>query len=121
MNPLRRILDGLLGRPRNKRNVVPAADRYRPFEPDSAVLRLRGTPYQKGDFIGQHYEVLDLLGEGGFGVVYKVYSHEMKEVIAFKTFRDEYLNDDTARELFRREAQLWIDMERTAQSRIHIN
>ncbi|HXL23413.1 MAG TPA: serine/threonine-protein kinase [Candidatus Dormibacteraeota bacterium] len=76
------------------------------------MLRLRKTPYQKGDLIGQHYEVLDLLGEGGFGVVYKVYSRELNEVFALKTFRDEYLNDDATRELFRREAQIWVEMER---------
>ncbi len=68
--------------------------------------------YRKGDFIGQNYEVCSVLGMGGFGVVYQIYSHELKEVFALKTFRDEFLNDEKTRRLFRKEAQLWVDMER---------
>lgn len=70
------------------------------------------TPYKKGDFIGQKYEVFDILGEGGFGIVYLVYSHDTNEVYALKTFRDEYLEDIQTRERFRKEAQVWIDLER---------
>jgi len=69
-------------------------------------------PYKKGDFIGQKYEVHKVLGRGGFGVVYLVYSHENKDVYALKTFRDEYLKDAETRELFRKEASVWADLER---------
>ena len=31
-----------------------------------------GAPYKKGDFIGKKYEVYDILGMGGFGIVYLV-------------------------------------------------
>lgn len=68
--------------------------------------------HKKGDLIGQKFEVFDVLGEGGFGIVYLVYSHELKEVFAFKTFRDEYIEDIKIRERFRKEAQVWIDLER---------
>jgi len=68
--------------------------------------------YKKGSFIGQNYEVQRELGHGGFGIVYHVYSHETKEVYALKTFRDEYLADTETRELFRREASVWIELER---------
>jgi len=67
--------------------------------------------FKKGDLIGQKYEVYDVLGIGGFGVVYLVYSHETKEVYALKTFRDEYLEDIKIKERFRKEAQIWIDLE----------
>ena len=67
---------------------------------------------KKGDFIGREYEVFDLLGEGGFGTVYQVYSHSTKEVYAFKTCRDEYIEDTIIRGRFRKEAQVWIDLER---------
>jgi tetratricopeptide (TPR) repeat protein/predicted amidophosphoribosyltransferase len=66
----------------------------------------------RGSFIGQKYEVLGEVGHGGFGVVYLVYSHETKEVYAFKTFKDEYLVKAEARELFRKEANVWIELER---------
>ena len=72
---------------------------------------LRAT-FKKGDFIGQKYEVFDVLGEGACGIVYLVYSHETKSAHALKTFRDEYLEDVTTRERFKKEAQVWIDLER---------
>src|SRR4030042_4518120 len=61
------------------------------------------TPFKKGDFIGQKYEVFDVLGEGGFGIFYLVYSHETKSAYALKTFRDEYSH---TRDRFRKEAQV---------------
>ena len=68
--------------------------------------------YKKGDFIGQKYEVYDILGMGGFGIVYLVYLHETKSAYALKTFRNEYLEDVTTRERFKKEAQVWIDLVR---------
>ncbi|HBR21504.1 MAG TPA: hypothetical protein DD713_02890 [Nitrospiraceae bacterium] len=68
--------------------------------------------FKKGDFIGQKYEVFGVLGEGACGIVYLVYSHETKSAYALKTFRDEYLEDVTTRERFKKEAQVWIDLER---------
>jgi tetratricopeptide (TPR) repeat protein/tRNA A-37 threonylcarbamoyl transferase component Bud32 len=71
-----------------------------------------GAAYKKGDVIGQKYEVYGILGAGGFGIVYLVYSYETKEVYALKTFRDEYLADAQTRERFRKEANVWVDLER---------
>ena len=68
--------------------------------------------FKKGDFIGQKYEVYDVLGEGGFRIVYLVYSHETKSVYALKTFRDEYLANKQTRDRFHKEAQVWIDLEK---------
>ena len=70
------------------------------------------TPYKKGDLIGGKYEVYDVLGKGGFGVVYLVYSHETKLVYALKTFRDEYFENTQTKERFRKEAGIWVDLER---------
>lgn len=70
------------------------------------------TPYKKGDFIGQKYEVYDILGMGGFGIVYLVYSHKFKSVYALMTFREEYIQDKEAQERFKKEAKIWIDLER---------
>ncbi len=72
----------------------------------------REAPFKKGDFIGQKYEVFDVLGEGGFGIVYLVYLNDTKSTYALKTFRDEYLEDIRTRERFKKEAQVWIDLER---------
>jgi tetratricopeptide (TPR) repeat protein len=68
--------------------------------------------YQKGSFIGQKYEVQKELGRGGCGIVYLVYGHETNKVYALKTFKDKFLKDEKTREMFRREANVWIDLER---------
>jgi tetratricopeptide (TPR) repeat protein len=65
--------------------------------------------YNKGDLIGQEYEVHNVLGMGGFGIVYLVY-YKKKTAYAFKTFKDEYLEDKRVREQFRKEASLWINI-----------
>jgi tetratricopeptide (TPR) repeat protein len=74
-------------------------------------LRL-GAPYKKGDFIGQKYEVYKVLGKGGCGVVYLVYSSKNGGVYALKTFRDEFLTDPETRLRFRREAGIWVGLGR---------
>ncbi len=68
--------------------------------------------YKKDDFIGQRYEVYGVLGMGGFGVVYLVYCHETSSIYALKTFRDEYLADTDTRNLFQKEAHIWVELQR---------
>ena len=69
-----------------------------------------GAPYKKGDFIGQKYEVQRILGKGGCGIVYLVYSQELGEVFALKTFKDEYLADQDVRKRFHKEASVWVEL-----------
>jgi tetratricopeptide (TPR) repeat protein len=71
-----------------------------------------GAPYKKGDFIGQKYEVYGILGKGGCGVVYLVYSHEVGGVFALKTFQDEFLADEDVRKRFHKEASVWVELGR---------
>jgi len=71
-----------------------------------------GAPYKKGDFIGQKYEVYGILGKGGCGVVYLVYSHDLQGVYALKTFKDEYLADQEVRQRFHKEASVWVELGR---------
>jgi len=69
-----------------------------------------GSPYKKGDFIGQKYEVYGVLGKGGCGVVYLVYSHQTGEVDALKTFKDEFFTDQAVRKRFHKEASVWVEL-----------
>ncbi|RIE15808.1 protein kinase domain-containing protein, partial [Candidatus Cryosericum septentrionale] len=71
-----------------------------------------GAPYKKRDFIGQDYQVYGILGKGGFGVVYLVYSHKSGEVYALKTFKDEFLADQDVRKRFHKEASVWVELGR---------
>jgi len=68
--------------------------------------------YNKNDFIGQKYKVYDVLGKGGFGIVYLVYDYKAKDVFALKTFRDEHLTDSGIRDRFQKEAQIWVTLEK---------
>jgi tetratricopeptide (TPR) repeat protein len=68
--------------------------------------------YKKGDVIGQKYFVHKVLGAGGFGIVYLVYSRETEVVYALKTLRDEHLQDQTTRRRFQKEAETWVNLER---------
>ena len=71
-----------------------------------------GAVYKKGEMIGTQYEVLGVLGVGGFSVVYLVYSHDNHQTYALKTLRDQFLRDEETRQQFRLEAKLWIHLER---------
>jgi len=69
-----------------------------------------GAPYRKGDLIGQKYEVLGILGVGGFGIVYLVSEPGTSAIFALKTFKDEYLTDQEVTKRFHKEASIWIEL-----------
>ena len=60
--------------------------------------------------IDNRYEVMRLLGKGGFGVVSMVYSHEVEEFFALKTIHTDQLMDINARFQFIQEANLWVNL-----------
>ncbi len=79
-----------------------------PIAAPPSVLAL--PKFQRGDFIGDKIQVIDILGEGGFGIVYLVASLDSQSTHALKTLRGELLRDPKTREMFRKEAQIWIDL-----------
>src|SRR3989454_1136098 len=63
--------------------------------------------FAPGQVVAGRYEIIDLLGSGGMGVVYRARDRELDEVVALKALRpDRTTADPHAVERFRRELRL---------------
>ena len=62
--------------------------------------------------LGNRYVVHQVLGEGGFGIVYLVLDKIDNNIYALKTFKDEYFKDIESRKRFIKEALLWINLDK---------
>ncbi len=58
---------------------------------------------EPGFLLGQRYEIISLLGEGGMGAVYKARDNELNRTIALKTIRREYAGNPAIIERFKQE------------------
>jgi serine/threonine-protein kinase len=56
--------------------------------------------------LGDDYELLDLIGTGGFGRVYRVRDLQLERLVALKVLHPALIRDPSVVERFRREAQL---------------
>lgn len=63
-----------------------------------------GNPTVEGNAFGR-YRLLDLLGRGGMGEVWKAYDTETDRVVAVKVLRADFADDDAYKQRFRREAR----------------
>jgi HAMP domain-containing protein/predicted Ser/Thr protein kinase len=66
-----------------------------------------GTTLRPGTLFANRYEVKEVLGMGGMGVVYRAFDRELQEAVAIKTLRPEALaGDGVALERFKQEIRL---------------
>jgi tetratricopeptide (TPR) repeat protein len=113
-----------LSEPRAKQNRGERAQQAQPADGQEAApncgpfgvsdaRRLPGPPptFNLRGTIGGRYELLRMLGEGGFGKVYLAYEPKTLLPRAVKTIRPEFLLDPRSRQAFKREAQLWVDLD----------
>ncbi len=68
--------------------------------------------WKVGDVFLDRYEVKGKLGEGGMGIVYKVYDHRSRLINAVKSPRPEFFARANDKENFIREAQTWLNLGR---------
>ncbi|NMM65638.1 Stk1 family PASTA domain-containing Ser/Thr kinase [Clostridium sp. P21] len=57
-----------------------------------------------GTMLGNRYELLEKIGEGGMALVYKAKCHLLNRYVAVKILKDQYSNDKEFVEKFKREA-----------------
>lgn len=69
--------------------------------PDAASAAYEGL--ERGSIIGDRYEILRLLGEGGMGAVYKARDRELDRVVALKVIRPELANNPEILQMFKQE------------------
>ena len=67
--------------------------------------------WKKGDFILDIYEVKDILGQGAYGKVYRVYHHGWNMDLAVKSLKEELARDKIQRKLFVAECERWVNLE----------
>src|SRR5690242_6799314 len=65
------------------------------------------SPTKRPDALGRlgHYEVLELLGRGGFGIVLRAFDETLQRVVAVKVLAPELAATSPARKRFLREAR----------------
>ncbi len=61
---------------------------------------------ERGSLFAERYEVIEMLGSGGMGKVYKVYDKKIKEIVALKLIRPELAAKPRTLERFREEIRL---------------
>lgn len=78
--------------------------------------------YQTGDSIelisGQSYEVLDLLGKGGMGQVYKAKNCQTGEIVAIKALLESLSDDTAALKRFKLEAETARELDHPNLTRV---
>jgi hypothetical protein len=64
-------------------------------------------PSEKPGHLGRlgHYEVLEVIGKGGMGIVLKAFDEKLQRVVAIKTMLPQLASSANARQRFKREAQ----------------
>ena len=81
------------------RQRTPSFSETMTFEGDEQEL-------ERGSVFADRYEIIEILGSGGMGKVYKVYDKKIKEIVALKVIRPELAVKPRTLERFREEIRL---------------
>jgi serine/threonine protein kinase len=75
-------------------------------ESGSRTIKAATFEIARGDLFAGRYEIIESLGQGGMGKVYKVYDRKLSEVLALKLIRPEIGVNDKAIERFKNELKI---------------
>ena len=82
-------------------------DTGKPMGPSTPVeFAIRQNALAPGMLLGQRYEILSLLGEGGMGAVYKAMDRELNRPVALKTIRADLAQNKSIIDRFKQELLL---------------
>ena len=96
---------------REKRELVEflsadAGSREHARDPLGAPTQHLGDGLHPGQKLAGRYEIIETIGTGGMGVVYRALDLELSEPVAVKTLRREYVSDSSALARFKSEIRL---------------
>jgi eukaryotic-like serine/threonine-protein kinase len=69
----------------------------------SSTLGSSPGDFESGSIIGERYEILAILGQGGMGTVYKAHDNELDRLVALKVIRPELTTDPEMLRRFKQE------------------
>lgn len=85
-------------------------DTYAVTSRDMRKRSMSFATWKTGDVIDGGLEIRELIGQGGMGVVWRVYHREWNRELAVKMPLPALVGSPTARDRFLREAETWIDL-----------
>ena len=96
---------------REKQNLVEflssdAGSREQARDPLHLPMPPSGDGLQPGQRLAGRYEIIERIGSGGMGVVYRALDLELSEPVAVKTLRREFVSDSSALARFKSELRL---------------
>jgi serine/threonine-protein kinase len=79
---------------------------WSPAGAEQPTVSLAGAALAPGSVLGGRYEILEIVGAGGMGIVFKAHDRQVDGVVALKLLKPEVLGDPQHLERMKREIQL---------------